>query len=402
MKPVALKKWIPAVVAPALIATFAVGATLNANAQVRLEPKTPQQLLAMIQDSKVTDFSGNVRATVDIGIPQLPGMDSAAPLSPHGSEAPDASGGSGDGAPGAADLMSMLSMVSGTHEARVYVDGLDKARLQVMNGMDERDIIRNGSTLWHYDSSSNTVDKATLPTAKELGKPGDHTQDKAPTSKHPAPGTDATAMTPGELADRFLAAIDPSTTVKVTESVRIAGRDAYTLELLPRTGDTLVAGVEIGVDAATGAPLSVTVNAVGQGNPALSLAFTSFSTDTPDAARFTFTPPAGATVREHQVPVPPAAGAKDGHDKAPSSGKNASTNAAPQVTGTGWESVALFAADQVPRDLLDSALLKQLATPVNGGQLLHTSLLNVLITADGRVAIGSVPEARLAAVAGGE
>lgn len=391
MKPAALKKWIPAVVAPALIATFVVGATLSANAQVRLEPKTPQQLLEMIQGSKVTDFSGNVRATVDIGIPQLPGMDSAAPLSPHGSEAPDASDGSGDGAPGTADLMSMLSMVSGTHEARVYVDGPDKVRLQVMNGMDERDVIRNGSTLWHYDSSSNTVDKATLPSAAELGKLKEHNTKVSDASAVP--------MTPGELADQFLAAIDPSTTLNVTDSVRIAGRDAYTLELLPRTGDTLVAGVAIGVDAATGAPLSVTVNAVGQGDPALLLAFTSFSTDTPDAARFNFTPPAGATIREHQVPVPPAAGVKDGtHEKSLSHGKNA----APSITGTGWDSVAVIAADQVPRDLLDSALLKQLATPVNGGSLLHTSLLNVLITADGRVVIGSVPEARLAAVAKAE
>ncbi len=108
-------------------------------------------------------------------------------------------------------------------------------------------------------------------------------------------------MTPGELADKFLADIDPSTMVEVNEDVQIAGRDAYSLELTPRTEDTLVAGVSIGVDAETGVPLSITVDAVGQDDPAISVEFTSFTPETPDAARFDFTPPAGATVREHDM-----------------------------------------------------------------------------------------------------
>ena len=37
---------------------FAMGASISANAQVQLEPKTPQQVLQMIAGSHVTDFSG--------------------------------------------------------------------------------------------------------------------------------------------------------------------------------------------------------------------------------------------------------------------------------------------------------------------------------------------------------
>ena len=72
MKPVAVKKWIPAVAVPALIAAVAVGAAASANAELKLDPKSPQEILQMIANSKDTDFSGNLRATVDLGIPQLP------------------------------------------------------------------------------------------------------------------------------------------------------------------------------------------------------------------------------------------------------------------------------------------------------------------------------------------
>ncbi len=50
----------------------------------------------------------------------------------------------------------------------------------------------------------------------------------------------------------------------------------------------------------------------------------------------------------------------------------------PQTAGTGWETVAVLSEDQVPAELMDSKVLDQLATPVDGGRLLHTSLLNVL------------------------
>lgn len=396
MKPVAVKKWIPAVAAPALIAAVALGAAASASERVKLDPKSPQDILLMIENSKDTDFSGNLTATFDLGIPQLPDEDGFGPSDPGMSDDPGSTDdlGSTDD-PEASDdtdpsdtgkfdadkLAHMLSMLSGTHEARVYADKPDKLRLQLMDGMDEQDFIRNGTELWHYDSSTNTVDKATLP---ERSDDGNRQWDN---------GDNGESMTPGEVADKFLADIDPSTMVEVNEDVQIAGRDAYSLELTPRTDDTLVAGVSIGVDAETGVPLGITVDAADQEEPAISVEFTDFTPETPDAARFDFTPPEGATVREHDMSE-----RMRQHDMK-RDGMDGMHGNKPETVGTGWETVALLSGDQMPEDLLDSAMLDQLTVPVDGGRLLHTSLLNILVTDDGQVLIGSVPEARLQAVA---
>ena len=414
MKPAVLKKWIPAVLAPAVIAAFAIGASIAADAQVQLEPKTPQQVLQMIADSKVTDFSGSTSATLDLGIPRLPDLGSNGTMAtPDASPGPGASASpDSTSAPPEAHLLDMLAALSGTHEAQVYVDGPDKARIQVLDGMDEQNFIRNGSSLWHYDSSSNTADHIVVP-----GFP------KKASSKH-----STMPPTPGAVADKILEAMGQNTDMSVADGSRIADRDAYTLELVPRSDDSLVAKVSIGVDAATGAPLQVVVDAVGQTNPAVSVGFTSFTPGTPAANLFEFTPPAGAKVNEYKVP-PRALKDKPGHNPdAANPGKklghkpgNAKPGKQPghrfdaakpghkkamqrpdSIRGTGWDTVVVVPAKDVPKEVAGNAMLNQLATPVEGGKLLHTSLLNVLLTDDGRMVLGPVSLARLQAVANGK
>ena len=383
MKPVVLKKWIPAVLAPAVIVAFAVGASVSANAQVNLEPKTPQQLLEMIASSQLTDFSGTTTATVDLGIPRLPDLGGTGTL--HKPDvAPEPSNEPGSTAGAEANILSALSAISGTHEARIFVDGPDKARIQVMDSMDEQDFIRNGKTIWTYDSSDNSVVKATLPeaTAKKI------------------PERTGTPPTPAELADSLLGMIDPHTEMRVQDSTRIAGRDAYTLELMPRSEDSLVAKVSIGIDAQTGAPLQVIVDAVGQQTPAVSTGFTAFTPETPEAKLFEFTPPAGASVSEAKIPHDAKSQLKD--HKSPTDKPKNARGLNDAVHGTGWDSVVVVAAKDVPKELAANDLLKQLATPVQDGKLLHTSLLNVLLTTDGRMVIGPVSLDRLQAVANGQ
>ena len=408
MKPVAAKKWIPAAAAPVLVAAIAVGAGASARAEVTLEPKSPQEVLEMIANSKDTDFSGNLTAAFDLGLPQLPDGEGFGPSDPGMSGDPGASDApeeTGPGDSGADKLAHVLSALSGTHEARIYADKPDKLRLQVMDGMDEQDLIRNGTELWHWDSATNTAERATLP---EDGM------------RHWDEGGTGESMTPDELARKFLEDIDPSTMVEVNGDVRIAGRDAYSLELTPRTEDTLVAGVSIGVDAETGVPLGVTVDAVGQADPAISVEFTDFTPETPDAARFDFTPPEGATIREHDMSEHMRQrdmdhgdvdhrdmgdgdvdhrdmGGKDMGDGMARDGMHGK----PETVGSGWETVAVLSGEQVPAELLDSAMLDQLSVPVEGGRLVHTALLNVLVTDEGEVLVGAVPEARLQAVADG-
>ena len=76
------------------------------------------------------------------------------------------------------------------------------------------------------------------------------------------------------------------------------------------------------------------------------------------------------------------------------------------MTGKGWETVVGFPAAtggqgaQQAEALLKDPLLSQAAVVVPGGRLLSTSLVNVLLTDDGRIFVGMVPADRLQAAAG--
>ena len=400
MKTAVLNKWIPAVLAPAVIAAFAIGASISADAQVQLEPKTPQQVLQMIAGSKVTDFSGSTSTTLDLGIPQLPDPGSNGTMTTPGTTpGPEAPASPDSTKASEANLLEMLAALSGTHEAQVYVDGPDKARIQVIDGMDEQNFIRNGSSLWHYDSADDTAEHVVVPGLPNKGA-----------SKH-----STMPPTPGAVADKLLEAVGPTTDMSVSEGTRIAGRDAYTLELVPHSDDSLVAKVSIGVDADTGAPLEVVVDAVGQANPAVFVGFTTFTPGTPEANLFDFTPPSGAKVSEHKIP-PQALNHSPGHKSdaakpgkrlghnpdAAKPGKKTTMQIPESVKGAGWDTVIVVPATEVPKELVGNGPLAQLATPVEGGKLLHTSLLNVLLTNDGSMVIGPVSLARLQTVASGQ
>jgi hypothetical protein len=74
------------------------------------------------------------------------------------------------------------------------------------------------------------------------------------------------------------------------------------------------------------------------------------------------------------------------------------------VTGSGWETVIGFPAPSAGQGSLSESLLKdpflaQAAVVVPGGRLLSTTLMNVLITDDGRIFVGMVPPERLQAAA---
>ena len=95
--------------------------------------------------------------------------------------------------------------------------GPDKARVQIMDRMAERNAVRNGDELWFYNSKDNTAAHAQLP-ADAAGR-------------HAArPGT---VPTPEDLADKLLAKLDASTEVTVGPDVQVAGRAAYNLVLTP-------------------------------------------------------------------------------------------------------------------------------------------------------------------------
>jgi outer membrane lipoprotein-sorting protein len=265
---------------------------------------------------------------------------------------------------------------------RIFVDGPTKARFQVLDRLAERDVVVNGSDAWLYDSREKTAEHAVLPSEGEF--------------MH---GPQASQVNPVELAEQLLTKLDASTDVTLGSNLNVAGRAAYDLVLTPRAADTLVGSVSVAVDGETGMPLSVRVLARGQDDPAISVAFTKLSLETPEARLFEFTPPKGTAVTEHPVP-----GDKPGSEELPLRGDNPEGAEPPDpiISGSDWTTVVELPAGSAPAELFASPLYAQLTTAVDGGRLVSTSLLNVLITPDGRVVAGAVPVRLLQAAVSGQ
>src|SRR5450759_2246322 len=329
-------RWIPAAVVPAMISAGAFAVAAQAGAAPDLAPKTPEQLLTLVGQSTVRAFSGTFEQTSELGLPKLPSR-----------------GGTLSGPAAALDLLTS------SHTARVYVDGPTNLRVQVMDTLAERDVVRRGNDLWLYSSEANTATHVTLP-----AEPPTHVTLPAEPATQDAtiPGG---METPAQLARLVLAAVDPSTDVAVGQETTVAGRTAYDLVITPRSSSTLVGSVSIAVDSATGLPLSVVVQARGQDKPAFSLAFTSLTVGAPAAERFQFVAPPGAAVQQQ---VLPALGTK--HEIA-----GASTGPRPTVSGTGWDAVVELPLGAAPSQLTNSPLFGQLTQAVPGGRLLRTSCL---------------------------
>ncbi|WP_457947991.1 LolA family protein [Pseudarthrobacter sp. alpha12b] len=366
-------RWLPAVAAPVAIASGALIGSLPAGASNPLPAKTPAQVLELAASHQMNTFSGTVEQSAELGLPELPATGKP----------------SGPASPGS--VASVIELLSGTHTARIYVDGKDNARVQVMDQLAERDVVRHGSDVWFYSSKDNTAAHLTLPAHAQ--DPA-HAKDPAvPNEMQGTPGM----HTPAELAQQFLSKVDPSTAVSVGPDVSVAGRAAYNLLIEPRTDATLVGKVAIAVDGENGMPLSVQVTARGADRPAFASGFTSLSLAAPDPSVFTFTPPPGGTVKE--LPVPDKShGPAGAHDPA---ARHADAKGNVAVTGAGWETVVGTARGSAAaaESMLQDPLLSQAAVAVPGGRLLSTALLNVLITDDGRIFAGMVPPERLQAAA---
>ncbi|WP_442211672.1 LolA family protein [Specibacter sp. RAF43] len=391
------RHWMPAAAIPAVIAAGVLAGPLQATAPVALPAKTPAQLVALLAGSHVRALSGTLKQSSELGLPQLPDTGPAG--------GPDSASG----------IASLVGLLTAPHTLRIYLDGPNKQRVQVLDTLAERDLVHQGGILWSYDSATNAATRLTLP-AKGLPPAG------APESPEPQLGLpdaalpnsalpdaalpDAAALTPERLAAGLLKGLDSSTQVSVGPNTTVAGRTAYELVLTPRTPATLVGDVAIAVDARTGLALRVRVAARGQDKPAFELGFTELSLQAPPARLFNFTPPPGATVTDKALPsAGPWAGKLPGH--MPAHGRDllpaphAGTRPVPAVTlhGTGWATILATPAGSVPAELADSPELGQLLRPVPGGRALSTSLFTALVTSDGRLLVGAVPLSALSALA---
>src|SRR5438552_6363039 len=192
------------------------------------------------------------------------------------------------GTSGAAGGAGLVGLSAGTVEARTWSDGAGRSRVAQIRPLEETDWIRNGSTVWVWHSRSTTAVRVNAPAALDLPVQGILTA---------VAGTSTPVPTPEELAARLLGLRDRATELSLGTPRRIAGRPAYDLVLRPRSAGSLVARIEVVVDAATGLPLEVSVQP-HLGGPVIRDRYRSISFARPGAANFSFRPPAGADVTE--------------------------------------------------------------------------------------------------------
>ena len=363
-------RWAVPVAAGALILAGTTVGTVVASADAGLPPKTPQELLVALQSPNATAVSGTVVATADLGLPTLP--------------------------TGMAPRADLTALVSGTHTLRVWSDGSGQARLSLLGNASETDIVRSGQDVWKWSSDAATADHYVLP------------QHEASMTPPALPDGVTLPSTPQEAADLALTSLDSTTTVSTTGTDKVAGRPVYELVLTPKQSDTLVDRVVVALDSETNVPLRVQVFSTQQPNPAYEVGFTDVDFATPDASVFAFSPPPGATVTEHAAPD---------HGKKPSDATMPADAAPPTVVGTGWSQVVVA---RIPADATaalaggstdgsaagaDQAMALLAALPTTKGswgrgRVLAGTLFSVILTDDGRVALGAVtPETVSAALA---
>jgi outer membrane lipoprotein-sorting protein len=278
------------------------------------------------------------------------------------------------GLPAIPGLPSQLA--GGTSQIRVWTDGTGRTRLSIPAPNSEETLVNDGTTLYDWNSTTHTVTEHHL---------GGHATTKAPA------GASNSDLNPATAAKAVVAAVQQVSTVSVDGTDMVANRPAYDLVLTPKANQrTLLRQVRIAVDAQTRVPLRLTVLANNTDTPAIQVGFSSLNVGAQDPSLFRFTAPAGATVTN---------GDKTDQQSATKAGE-----VAPTIVGKGWETVVVA---QVPTSATGQSgaadkgssmlgLVRQFGKPVSGswgsGWLISTNVGEALITSDGRIAAGFVPQ----------
>jgi outer membrane lipoprotein-sorting protein len=401
------RRWIPAVLAPVLVAGSVFGFSVQANASIDLPDKSASQILQMINTNPDIAFSGRIVKKASMGLPPMnivPDI-SQSMIDEMAKKMPKEMGDFLPKASAQGELALVLEFFAGTHHANIYVDGVDKSRLQVLDLLSERNYIRNGNELWAYDATKaiaqhSVVSEAEVADAEAQAR----TLFNLNSDKLPFDYT-----SPAAVAEYVLAEAGKYSAISVASDIKIADRGAYQITITPKGNESLVSSATLSIDAATGLPLAVRVMAVGQSTPAFEVAFETITFDTPAASNFNFTPPAGTRIVE--VPAPTKADVLREITKA-TKGKQIPTEAELEkladaklddLMAQGWGAVAQVPAADVPAEIrtlqADNSLYKELTKPIAGGRIFTSALMNIFFAENGDIYAGSVTVERLLAVA---
>lgn len=328
-----------------------LAAPAGAGQAPNLPATTPQALVQSVLSTKQTPaFAGTVDVQNNLGLPAI--------------------------------LPNLPQLSATNSQIGIWADGAGHGRISLPSKTGEQTIVDDGTTLYQWNSANRSVTET--PQATATGKAG--------ASKH-ANGSPAGLADPASAARELVSTMQSHSTVSVEGTEMVAGRPVYDLVLTPKpTERTLVRQVRIAVDAQQHLPLQVSVLADGTANPAVQIGFSNINFGAQDPALFHFTPPAGSTVTQ-----------KSANDQSSSAiGSLAGTH--PTVVGTGWDSVVIATLPQAGAGTQGSrsasidplSLARQFGTPVTGtwgsGWVVSTDVGTALITSDGRLAVGLVPQ----------
>ncbi|MFJ8626991.1 outer membrane lipoprotein carrier protein LolA [Kitasatospora sp. NPDC093550] len=393
---VLVRAGVPVAVAAAIAAGVGLVPALAADGPPDLPTLTAEQVVAKALGSQAQALSGTVSVSTDLGLPtQLLGAAGGLGAAASGH------GGSGSDATSAADPQAkLLGLLGGDRTLRIAVDGPEHQRVDMMENMAGYTLVRNGDQSWAWDSSTNSA-------VHLVGAAGRLAHQDA--DRHPGPPLTGVPTTPQEAARQFLTASAGTTSVTVAGTANVAGQKAYQLSVKPTQSGSTVAEVRIAVAADNGVPLAVAVKST-DGTTVLDVHFTDVSFAKPAAKTFDFTVPKGAKVTEKKADEAAKEAAAEG--KATAGSAAGAGHEGVNVIGEGWTAVI---ASQLPSGTVEvpngegkggngkgdgkhggrgpvnpQGLMKSLGKQVDGGTLIGTKVVNVLLTDDGRVFAGAV------------
>ncbi|ACU54139.1 hypothetical protein Afer_1207 [Acidimicrobium ferrooxidans DSM 10331] len=367
-------------VGAALVAVAAAALTPSlASAQTEsLTPVSPQELVAAVLGARPQSFSGTLQITSNL-------------LGPAASLLSGVQGSSSTNA---------VAIPEGTASVRLWRGVGEGLRVEVLNAQSERDLYASRTGVWLWNSSGEQ--------AMHLVASG-----SAPSSMSSAAQS---TFDPTTAADTIVAALGTDSTVRLGHNTYVAGQPVYTLVIQPTQAGSTIGRVSFWVDAANDQVLGMAIQGA-DGTTDLSWQFTQISFGSLPASTFTFTPPAGATVRQESVAlsptgcmvplqsssVTPTASGWTGY--AP--GTCAVNVAGATTLGSGWDRVAVLPKGALGAPTSTSAgsssfgstlrTLEQPVTLADGAHamLLQTALVNALQLPSGQVLVGAVTPAIL-------
>jgi len=174
----------------------------------------------------------------------------------------------------------MASPLAAGAKGRLWVQKSGDFRLELQSDAGDAQIVSDGDKVTVFDSSSNTVYRATLPAyAKDAAKPADH--DKKLTL---------------DKVQKALQRLAKTWTISGADPTSTAGQPSYTVKLSPKDDGGLLGAAEVAWDAVRGAPLRAAIYAQGKSDPVLELKATDVSYGAVSDSDVSITPPAGARV----------------------------------------------------------------------------------------------------------